>query len=1063
MNLMHELSYIFLNNVSVDSWQLYSPIVLILLMIVGYALSPFIRKHLLFIYTSFLTLFIPLYPKIPIEGVRNTFVYLRLDDIAVAIGVVLWLFYLVKKKTTWKTPLTIPILIYWVIGLISTVVALIFIFPTLPNVFPHNAILFYLRHIEYLIVYFLAFSAMRDKKYLPWMSGILVFTMLLIIGYGFGQARYPSVFLAYSTMNEQFAKGIPLILQSGARIQATFAGHYDLAAYLVLLIPLIGSLVFGTKKWYWKILFILTALMGLILLLLTASRTSYAVYIVAVIMMLILQKKKIWIVPVLVVSVLLLLSFHTLAQRFADTLTQQSVVIDARTHQVVGLANQNKKTGKVTVVEKTAVGQNLAPGSGYIVSNTQQPIQKTTDVTFKKTTLRAGSESAQITNLRGDFVVQKALAYDDSFTTRFQGEWPIAIAAFLRDPLLGSGYSSIGLASDNNYLRMLGETGLLGFLSFLFIFLMTGIYAYRVLPDVDSPLAKSMVFGTLSGIFGLGLNAILIDVFEASKDAYALWLLLGITIGILSLYQKHKVNFISDLKILISTPAVAVYFLIACLGLFINSLNNFFVADDFTWLRWVADCNKVVVNGVGTCESVKVTLLHFFTNAGGFFYRPMEKLYFYFMYTLFGFNPTPFHAVSVITHWLVTVLIYILSKRLFANKKFPAFLVAVVFMLLSSHTEDIYWISASGHLFVALFSLLAVLFYDNYRLHKKKIQLILSLLAALIAPMFHESGVMASVLVLLYAIVMDWNNLHKRGAKIWSYLVWLMPLPVYFAMRIYAKSIWSAGDYSYNLAKLPLNFFGNILGYFVTTMAGLSFVSSYTFMRDYGKSHVLIVILILLIILAVLIGIYLLLRKSKKAWNYKLILIGLLFFVVPLLPFLGLGNMSPRYEYLASFGIILLVVYLLEKLFKAVKLNNTYALGLISVILVGLFSWYHYIQIINTSEDWTKAGQIAQNSLVEISNEYAQPGSLPPSPVFYFSNVPATYGKALVFPTGMQDAIWMYFQDKNVIVKETPNINISIKEGEATTSARFYEFDKNYNIIETARTVVTITKNKNAK
>ncbi len=1062
MNLLHEISYVFLNNVSVDSWQIYSPIILILLMIGGYLFSAFVRKHLLFIYTAFLTLFIPLYPKIPLEGVRNTFVYLRLDDIAVAVGVMLWLFYLLKKKTTWKTPLTIPIVLYWIVGLISTVVAIIFIFPTIPNVFPHDAVLFYLRHIEYLVVYFLAFSAMRDKKYLPWMSGILVFTMLLIIGYGFGQARYPSVFLAYSTMNEQFAKGIPLILQSGARIQATFAGHYDLAAYLVMLIPLIGSLVFGTKKWYWKILFVITAILGLILLLLTASRTSYAVYLVAVVLMLILQKKKVWIVPVLVISVLLLLSFHTLAQRFADTLTQQSVVIDARTHQVVGLANQNTKTGKVTVVEKTPVGQNLAPGSGYIVSNTQQPIQKTSDVIFKKTTLHAGTESAQITNLRGDFIVQKALAYDDSFTTRLQGEWPIAINAFLREPLLGSGYSSIGLASDNNYLRMLGETGLLGFVSFLFIFLITGIYAYRVLPDVDSPLAKSIILGTLSGIFGLGLNAILIDVFEASKDAYTLWMLLGITVGILSLYQKHKVNFVSDLKILISTPAMAFYFLIACFGLFINSLNNFFVADDFTWLRWVADCNKVVVNGTSTCESIKVTLLHFFTNAGGFFYRPMEKMYFYSMYTVFGFNPTPFHVVSVITHWLVTVLVYILSKRLLAGRKFPAFVVAVIFMLLSSHTEDIYWISASGHLFVALFSLLAVIFYDNYRLHKNKLQLILSLLSALLAPMFHESGVVAALLVFVYAIIIDWHLISKKLSKIWTYLLLLIPIPIYLFMRIYAKSIWSTGDYSYNLAKLPYNFFGNLIGYIVTTFVGLSFVSTYSSIRDYGKTHVLVVGIIILVLLGILFALYLTLRKTRNFWNFKLICLGLMFFVVPLLPFVGLGNMSPRYEYLASFGLILLIVYIIERLFTAVKLKNVYVIGIISIIFISMFSWYHYLQIVNTGRDWTKAGEIAQNSLTEISNEYAQPGTLPPSPIFYFSNVPATYGKALVFPTGMQDAIWMYFQDKNVVVKQTPSIKISIQEGEATTSARFYEFDKNYDISETARTVVK-TSNKNAK
>ena len=79
-------------------------------------------------------------------------------------------------------------------------------------------------------------------------------------------------------------------------------------------------------------------------------------------------------------------------------------------------------------------------------------------------------------------MVKKVFTYDLSFTTRFQGQWPKAMDAFSKNILFGSGYGSIGLAVDNSYLRMLAEVGLLGFLSFLTIFIVVGVYIKRRFP-----------------------------------------------------------------------------------------------------------------------------------------------------------------------------------------------------------------------------------------------------------------------------------------------------------------------------------------------------------------------------------------------------------------------------------------------------------------------------------------------------------------------------------------------------------------------------------------------------
>src|SRR5205814_2283829 len=46
---------------------------------------------------------------------------------------------------------------------------------------------------------------------------------------------------------------------------------------------------------------------------------------------------------------------------------------------------------------------------------------------------------------------------DRSTSIRLNVEWPRAVRALTKNPLLGTGYSSITLATDNDYLRALGE------------------------------------------------------------------------------------------------------------------------------------------------------------------------------------------------------------------------------------------------------------------------------------------------------------------------------------------------------------------------------------------------------------------------------------------------------------------------------------------------------------------------------------------------------------------------------------------------------------------------------
>ena len=88
-----------------------------------------ISNNILFLISLFLLAFIPLYPKLPLLDVVNTWVYVRAEDFIVAFVIFLWIILFLFKKVRLKTPLTLPIMIFWVIGGISLLHAVLIIFP----------------------------------------------------------------------------------------------------------------------------------------------------------------------------------------------------------------------------------------------------------------------------------------------------------------------------------------------------------------------------------------------------------------------------------------------------------------------------------------------------------------------------------------------------------------------------------------------------------------------------------------------------------------------------------------------------------------------------------------------------------------------------------------------------------------------------------------------------------------------------------------------------------------------------------------------------------------------
>lgn len=495
-------------------------------------------------YLSFaLLIFIPLYPKIPLADlIPGYIVRLRLDDLLVVFAFIIWFIWFLRGKVSLRgNPLLIPIGIYIIIGFLSSLSA-IFVTKTVPMDPLHIGKLFlhFGRRIEYFSVFFIFFSAIKSLAQIKKYVYVAALVVLAISIYGFGQKYL--YWPAYSTMNREFSKGIRLYLTEHARVLSTFGGHYDLAAYLMIVLTLFIPLFAIVKNILAKLLFLTASLAGFWLLILTVSRTSFIAYLVSIsVVFAFLATKKGWLwavahwIIVTAISLSIMISFGDLSDRFAHVFK-----LDKFKTSFV-LKPFKKEPPKGSQVAYLEVGSKSdIPPSTQRPSGVQSAVPS--DVYENIPEFGATTEGLPATlAARPRVYSQAAVNYDLSTGIRLDYTWPQAIKGFKRNPLLGSGYSTLtkrniedfteAESTDNDFLRALGETGLLGFLAFFGTVVAAIWYAYRRFAKINDHFAATIVAAAIAATVGLLVNAIYIDVFEASKVAYTFWILMAILIA----------------------------------------------------------------------------------------------------------------------------------------------------------------------------------------------------------------------------------------------------------------------------------------------------------------------------------------------------------------------------------------------------------------------------------------------------------------------------------------------------------------------------------------------------
>lgn len=452
-----------------------------------------IYQNSLFWLLAGLVIFIPLYPKFPLLNVPGTYVAIRLEDFFIAGTIFLWIIYqLLYKRNIIKNHYFQLFLLFWFTGLVSLLSSLMITH----SVIPHLGFLHWTRRIEFMLLFWIAATCLKSKQHLKYLLWVLISTSVIILFYGFGQLFWG--FKVVSTVDKDFSTGILSTLAPTGRVNSTFAGQYDLAIYLSFFLIILSGLFFHVKKLWQKAGITLISLPSIILLGYTASRVSFTATIVGIALVLFLSNKRKMIAFLIILSILLVMAIPQFRARIIATVNVSLLKNVEKTYQPPPTPLNSKKEIIINQASEEA-----------------------------KIAAEKASQGLPIDIAAGESTNYTELEVGRSTSIRLTDEWPRALNALFKNPLLGTGYSSISLATDNDYLRALGETGVLGFLSLIFIFI---ILIKKFVSEIHSEdISKKLLFIiTIAVLLDVVITAIFIDILEASKVACLLWIFLGV-------------------------------------------------------------------------------------------------------------------------------------------------------------------------------------------------------------------------------------------------------------------------------------------------------------------------------------------------------------------------------------------------------------------------------------------------------------------------------------------------------------------------------------------------------
>lgn len=468
-------------------------------------------EKILFLLVLTLFIFVPLYPKFPLINVAKTFVAIRIEDFLIAGVLILWgLFILVTGR--WRALIQDRLIqligLFLGIGILGVFSG----FYLTHTITLQLGILHYFRRIELMMLLPVVMSVVKTQKQVKTILWTISGVIVLVCLYAFGQKYlgWPVI----STGNSEFSKGLILSLTPGARVSSTFAGHYDLAIYLVMMIMILISFFIGWKQLWFRFYLVFVGVLSTIVLVMTAARLSFLAVLLGSISVMLLGKRWKYLLILVFIFGLAVVYPSQLRDRFVSTIK-------------VNLLGQGQRYEASTLYQEERSGLNIPTLPMKVASQSGVGVNLASELSTDSATPEAKLASDIVP---GEPIDSTQLGVFRSFDIRVQIEWPRALNAFYKNPLIGTGYSSLGIATDNDILRSLGEVGLLGTIAFVMLHIEILRRLFTLIGS-SRKLTKFLATGMIGVVVAFIVNSTFIDVYEASKVATIFWMLIGLSLA----------------------------------------------------------------------------------------------------------------------------------------------------------------------------------------------------------------------------------------------------------------------------------------------------------------------------------------------------------------------------------------------------------------------------------------------------------------------------------------------------------------------------------------------------
>ena len=353
--------------------------------------------------------------------------------------------------------------------------------------------------------------------------------------------------------------------------------------------------------------------------------------------------------------------------------------------------------------------------------------------------------------------------------------------------------------------------------------------------------------------------------------------------------------------------------------LYRDSFSAYFFQDDWFTLN------------ISSAKNLSDVLKFFIPRIDVIYYRPLGMhLPFFLLKIIFGINPLPFHLLTFTTHILNIILVFLLI-RILIKKEAIALLSSFFYATSTAHYIPFFWSSTYPFVLGPTMFFLSFFLFLKFINTKKEILIALSFL-------FFFLGFFINEIVLFLPLVLVTYMIIFQKTKLFKYLIPYFSLSIiFFVVRFFWFPAPFSSDYKLVISKSILN---NLQAYFLWSFNWPEemkaqmirfFMFNPKFIQEFKPYFVIfITTLFINLLFFFVIPIVRMKQRILKKDTYRLILLGLIWFLIGLIPVLFFPYHLFSYYLPISLAGLLLTI--------AVLLNSTkYSIILILILIINWF------------------------------------------------------------------------------------------------------------------------------